>query len=501
MSMKPLPILSILAIVVLSRTENATAMNSNLALPYNDTCSGPQTPYLSFRSPQSADLLFAPAVLSSRKVPIEIICQTGLRSVSMTWTLHRNMVDKPFRQGEAEALLANEFRIRIVPDGLPPGFYDLRVVLNTGMESGPKDPRPVRGICVFGWRIKEMGIQDSRPADFKAFWDKAKVDLAKIPLDARDEPMETFTSDQINAYNLKGAALPPDYDPTGHKAEEVESCKVSFAGPDGGRVYAWLAKPKGPGPFPAMLVLPGAGFNARPRPLEHARHGYVAMDIQIHGQDVDLADYPKLPGYYDNPQFEPVEAYYYYKVHLRVLQAINYLLSRPDVDPHRIAVAGGSQGGRLAIVAAGLDPRITAVVSGLANSPNYPHLVWVARCNGIDKPGDNPSDPKFKNRVKSDGMDLAGAPPAVTTPDGICLAYYDPMNYALDIHCPVLIYGGLIDPVSPPFSVWAVYQRLGSKNKTYVPLPGLAHDWSGENDRRAWRWLDQVWKESARVHH
>jgi len=485
MKSKTLASLALLAAAFLSLPGTAGAMNSNLAVPYDDTCSGPQTPYLSFYSPQSADLLFSPALLPSKKAPLEIFCQAGLRCVGLTWTLHRNMIDKPFRQGQAEALTANRFRVQIAPDGLPPGFYDLRVVLNTGMESAPNKPRPVEGVCVFGWRVPEMPIRDTRPADFRAFWDKARADLAKVPLDARDEtPMRTFDRDQINAYNVKSAALPPDYDPTGHKAEEVESRKVSFAGPDGGRVYAWLAKPIGPGPFPAMLVLPGAGFNARPRPLEHARHGYVAIDIQIHGQDVDLAgEYPKLPGYYDQQQYQPVEAYYYYKVHLRILQAVNYLLSRPDVDPRRLAVAGGSQGGRLGIVAAGLDPRIRAVVSGLANSPNEPHLAWVDSCNGP---------------AHSDGMDLVGAPPPDTTPKGICLAYYDPMNYAPDIHCPVYCYGGLIDPVSPPFSVYAVYHRLGSKNKAYVPLPGLAHDWSAENDRRAWRWLDQVWKESAR---
>ena len=472
------------AIALLSLTGTISAMNSNLALPYNDGCSPPQTPYLSFYSPQSADLLFSPAGLPSKKASIEIDCQAGLRCVSLSWSLHRNMIDKPFREGQAEALTANRFRVQVVPDGLPPGFYDLRVVLNTGMESLPNEPRPVQGVCVFGWRISEMGIRDSRPADFKAFWDKAKADLAKVPLDARAEtPMQTFDRDAINAYNVGHAAIPPDYDPTGHKAETVESQKISFAGPDGGRVYAWLAKPVGPGPFPAMLVLPGAGFAARPRPLEHARHGYVAIDMQIHGQDVDLVgEYPKLPGYYDQQQYQPISAYYYYKVHQRVLQAVNYLLSRPDVDKRRLAVAGGSQGGRLAIVAAGLDPRITAVVSGIANSPNQPHLAWVARCNGADK------------AVPSDGMDLLGAPPADTTPAGVCWAYYDPMNYAPDIHCPVYCYGGLIDPVSPPFSVYAVFHRLGSKNKTYVPLPGLAHDWSGENDRRAWRWLDQVWK-------
>ena len=60
----------------------------------------------------------------------------------------------------------------------------------------------------------------------------------------------------------------------------------------------------------------------------------------------------------------------------------------------------------------------------------------------------------------------------------------------------MLMNGGLIDPVSPPFSVWAVYNRLATKDKTIVPLPGLAHDWSAEFDRFAWRWLDRKWEKT-----
>ena len=71
-------------------------------------------------------------------------------------------------------------------------------------------------------------------------------------------------------------------------------------------------------------------------------------------------------------------------------------------------------------------------------------------------------------------------------------AYYDPMNYAQDIRCPVYINAGLIDPVSPPYSVWAVYNRLGKIDKTIVAVDGHGHDWSAEFDRRAWRWLDGV---------
>jgi cephalosporin-C deacetylase-like acetyl esterase/lysophospholipase L1-like esterase len=460
-------------------------MNLNLALPWGDGNSPPQTPYLAFSSPQSDTLLFTDGA------SIRIDCQAGLRSVALRWTLHRNAIQKPFRQGVAEALPGDRFRITVDTAGLYPGFYDLRVELDTGVTNAEKTPlakRPVRGVCTFGWKAAAMAAANTRPADFANFWADAKAKLARVPLDPHESPLTPFGPKEIDDYNLTGACLPPDYDPAGHKVETVESGKVDFAGPDGGRVYGWLAKPQGKGPFPAMLVLPGAGFNARPRPLEHARHGYVALDIQVHGQDVDLKEYPKLPGYYEDWQYDPVSAYYYYNVHLRCLQAVNYLASRPDVDPNRIVVVGGSQGGRLSFVVAGLDPRIKAAVPCIANAGNQPHLRWVARCNGYKNPGDKRPDPSIP---LNDGMGVAGAPPLYGEAQDACFAYYDPLNYAQDIHCPVLINAGLIDPVSPPYSIWPIYARLQGW-KEIVAVPGHGHDWSADFDRRAWRWLEGV---------
>lgn len=466
------------------------SMNHNLAWPWGDNCSPPQTPFLAFYTSQSEDMMF------DKGKEIDITCQAGLRSVGMKWSLHRNMVEKPFLTGDAQALMANKFKIKIPTKDLMPGFYDLHVVLDTGIKNKEKDKlkkRPVTGVCTFGWKADQMAIRDTRPKDFKEFWAKAKKEIDAVPLDAKMETeMKTYKGKEIDEDNVQHACLPPDYDPKGHKYEEVESCKVSFAGPDNGRVYGWLAKPKGDGPFPVMLVLPGAGFAARPRPLEHARHGYLALDIQIHGQDVDLkGKYPQIDGYNENWIFEPVNKYYFYNVHKRVMQAVNYLVSRPDVDPKQIVAVGGSQGGRLGIVIGGLDPRITAVVSTIANSPNYPHLSWVTNCNGFKKPWHRPWKIDYKPAPAVDGMDLKEAPPAVEDADGKCFAYYDPMNYARDIKCPVLMLGGLIDPVSPPYSVWAVYNKLKVKDKEISPQPGHGHDWSAEFDRYAWKWLSQ----------
>ena len=438
-------------------------MNHNLATPWADECSPPAKPELAFYSTAAEDLLFAGGG------PIVLTCQAGRRSVALRWTLARNLFATPFRKGVAEALPANRFRVPLDPAGLHPGFYDLRVSLDTGRG------RTVDGVCTFGYRVADIAVADTRPADFAAVWAEARTRVSAIPLTAHEAPLTLFTREQINAFNVACACLPPDYDPEGHACEAVESGKVSFAGPDGGRVFGWLAKPRGCGPFPAMLVLPGAGFAARPRPLEHARHGFLALDIQVHGQDVDLAAYPALAAPPPVAGAHPAEAHYYYRIHQRLVQAVNYLCSRPDVDTRRLVVVGGSQGGRLSVVLAGMDRRITAAIPAITHFANRPYVQWA----------------ESSARRHSDGMATA-CPPAAASADSAVEAYYDAMNFAPDITCPVLMNAGLVDPVSPPEGVWAVYNRLGSRDKAMVALPGCGHDWSAEFDRRAWRWLAQL---------
>lgn len=440
-------------------------MESNLAVPYATKPSPPADSRLVFYSPNNDDFLF------KKQESIIIDCQSGLRCVGLSWKLSRNRFKQPFLTGLAEPLPANRFRIRIPGKKLKPGFFDIQVTLDPG------DGNPVPGICTFGYRVDEMPITPDLPPDFKAFWAKGKEQLAQIPLDAQVAPFQTFHGKEIDAYNLTAADLPGDYDPQGHRTEAVESAKVSFAGLGGIRVQGWLAKPVGEGPFPAMLVLPGAGFNARPRPLEHARHGFVALDIQIHGQAVDLPTYPQLPGYSDQFVYSPPQDFYYYHVYLNCIQAINYLASRADVDKTKIVVVGGSQGGRLSICLAGLDSRVAATVAGITHNANLPYQEWLETCN---------------HGVLKDGMERDAPPLLSDTPKLRCLSYYDTMNFAPDIRCPVLMNAGLVDSVSPPYGVFAVYAKLGTPHKQMIPLPGLGHDWSAEFDRRAWRWLDKI---------
>ncbi len=419
---------------------------------------------LSFYSPRNENLIF------EKEKTIEIYCQVLNRSVKLTWSLSRNMVDIPFLCGSGEPLPANRFKVSIPSESLRPGFYDLSVTADCGGGT-------VGGLCAFGWKPEEMDICDTRPGDFSTFWKKGLEKLAEVPLEARESFYADYSGAQIDDYNYARACLPPDYDPCGHQTEKVEASKISFAGLGGIRIYGWLAKPKGKGPFKVMLVLPGAGFAARPIPLEHARHGYLALDIQVHGQKVDQQEYKSLPGYGADAIYDPADRYYYHNVYLNCVQAVHYLLSREDADASRLAVVGGSQGGRLTTVVAALDKRVRAAVPAITHFANLPYLDFARAANDAGSDGV--------------GMDAARGKSVRSR----CLAYYDVMNFAPDVVCPVLMNVGLIDRVSPPSGVFAVYNRLRSEKKAIIPLPGLAHDWSAEFDRRAWRWLEKIWSE------
>lgn len=449
------------------------AMNMNVPYPWQDAGS---VPHLSFYAPNGPDNLIFQGDLDSIDFRIFI----DLRPVSFSWTLHHNGIVEPILEGGGESSIDATLHVSIPTKNLVPGFYDLVVSVNTGTPANKEHGaahRPVEGKCTFGWRVENILAPETRTAEFESFWKgvKAKIDFQH--LDSKDESRkELFDKDAIGLYNLESAMLPADYDPSGHVVETVESWKVGFAGPDGGRVHGWLAKPLGNGPFPAMLVLPGAGNAPRPRPLEQARHGYVALDIQAHGLDVDLPteSYPILE---ESRDVSHPGTDWHVAMFGRVLLAIEYLAKRSDVDPSRIVLVGGSQGGELGIVGAALDHRVSAVVSCISYAADYPHRRFVQACNNAKLNGSDPT-----------------AVPMPPVDEAHYDSLFDTMNFAPYVRCPILFNAGLVDPVSTPQTIWSSYCRIGisaggSADKEIVWLPGLAHDWSSGFDRYAWKWL------------
>ena len=247
--------------------------------------------------------------------------------------------------------------------------------------------------------------------------------------------------------------------------------KVNFPSANGGRVYGWYTKPAGPGPFPALLVYSGIGNCPRPAPVEHARHGYAALDIQMHGNDVDLPVYQGMP----EPNYSSPASFGDYAVYRNALQAARAIVALPGVDASRVSSCGGSQGGRLAIIVAALMPHIRATIPAIANFGYVPWLRWVERCNSQGETG-------------AAGLRQSAL---VHGQREMVESYYDCAHFAPHVKCPVLMNAAMIDSCSPITTVFAIYRQLTSP-KSIVTLPNLAHDWSPYFDRYAWSWLADV---------
>lgn len=433
------------------------AMNVNLARSYDSEPSPPRVEGVSFYAPGTDDFMFTP----DRGAPV-IVCLPHKRAIRFDWSLHHNLVRAPLLTGSADPRLDNSGAIPLPVDTLPPGFYDLRVKIVVSRD------KSVDAITTFGWRADEMPIHRVEPPDFDAFWQNAVASLDAIPPKPQLKLEHVLHGRMIDAYNLAFAALPESYDPAGARHDAVEVYRVTFTGAAGKPVHGWYAKPVGDGSFPVLLVLPGAGNNPRPAPVEHARHGYAALDIQVHGNPVDAPAYEPVG---DDTSRDPLQRVHY-PIYLNALQGARVARALPGADAGRFAVLGGSQGGRLTTVVAALDPHVRAAIPCITHYAYRPWSRWVAKLN-FD--------------LKNGAEHFSGEQPSsrINPSD----AYLDVTNFATRIKTPVLMNMGLTDPISPAPCIYSVYLSLAGP-KEIIALPNTAHDWSPAFDRHAWKWLE-----------
>ena len=138
------------------------------------------------------------------------------------------------------------------------------------------------------------------------------------------------------------------------------------------RVTGLLIKSLGStGRQPVVIQLHGTGGNKeqlRPRLTTLANRGFVAVAIdgRYHGERAGNA--PGLSTPYSTAIFESYrtgrEHPFFYDTVLDVMRLIDYLETRPDVDPSRIGLGGFSKGGIETYLAAAVEPRIAAAVAG-----------------------------------------------------------------------------------------------------------------------------------------
>jgi len=178
-------------------------------------------------------------------------------------------------------------------------------------------------------------------------------------------------------------------------------------------VSANLYLPKNyPGPRPAVLNVIGhspagkATDKVQRRAIAQARKGFVALVVDCIGQgERQVADYANVhspPG--NVHQIVGTQAFiagthvFNFMV-WDTIRAVDYLVSRPEVDPKRIACTGCSGGGMMTTYVLAFEPRITVAVPACnpctwshrveANlSTDHEQVFFGAFAAGIDPRGD-----------------------------------------------------------------------------------------------------------------
>ncbi len=292
------------------------------------------------------------------------------------------------------------------------------------------------------------------PEDFNRYWKKAMKKAAKVPMEAEVTPCPELSTDKVDVSVVK------------------LQCSRK-----GRYVYGYLSKPKAEGKHPVVLVPPGAGVKKIAPTTLYAEEGFITLDIEIHGIafDTDEENFKTRKeelGDYWYTGIGDKETYYYKDVYLACVRCIDFLQSLPEFDGKNTFVSGGSQGGALSIVTAGLDKRVNFLVA------YYPALSDVA---GFVK-GRAGGWPRMFVPGQKPGTDVA---PDVAMET---MKYYDVANFARNITVPGFYSHGYTDNTCCPTSVCGAINSITAP-KTVVVTPTSGHWRFPETNRESIQWM------------
>jgi dienelactone hydrolase len=160
------------------------------------------------------------------------------------------------------------------------------------------------------------------------------------------------------------------------------------------------------------------------------------------------------------------------------IRAVDYLLTRDDVDGSQLAITGTSGGGFQATWISALDPRIAAVLPSC-----FPTALPMRMANRIfeDPDSDPEQDPPG---LVSEGIDHAGL---------LLLAYPRPLH----VSAAVLDFFPIEGTRSTMREVTALYRRLGHGDRIALSEGYHKHQYSDENQAKAFAFLDRVFGRPA----
>lgn len=287
------------------------------------------------------------------------------------------------------------------------------------------------------------------PDDFDAFWSASLAKARQVPLSPTMTLLPEECTDTKNVYH------------------------ISFQNErKGSRIYGVLSVPKKAGKYPAILRLPGAGI--RPYSAMDFGENVISLAIGIHGipaklpQEVYSSLYRGAMTTYYLMNRDDRDSYYYKRVYIGCVRAIDFIYSLPEFDGQTLGVTGGSQGGALSIATTALDARVKFLAvfyPALCDYAGYLH----GRAGGW---------PHFFRKAKP------------TKEEEETLAYYDIVNFARRIKVSGWYSWGFNDDTCPPTSMYAAFNVIPAMKELHL-YQEIGHWTYPEQQTACKEWLQE----------
>lgn len=179
---------------------------------------------------------------------------------------------------------------------------------------------------------------DRKPADFDQYWQHTLDDLARYPARSESEVLPLRSTDFASLYGVRLTSLGPY------------------------RLYGYLSIPTSKGPFPAIYYAPKYQSVLEIIPQGTAnlqRSAYITFALAGRGQRHSDTPYAApFPGLLTE-DIDAAESYIFRGLAADSVRGLEYLLTRPELDPSRVVVVGND----LALITAALRRVATHVVT------------------------------------------------------------------------------------------------------------------------------------------
>ena len=303
------------------------------------------------------------------------------------------------------------------------------------------------------------------------------MSLFDLPLDElrayrprREEPADFDEFWASTIADSRAARQPTTFVASHPELRALEVFDVTFSGFAGQPIRAWLILPRrrtGQLPVVVEYVGYGGGRGLPSNWLTWPSAGYATFVMDTRGQGSgwipgDTPDVepeggsgPQVGGFLTRGILEPA-GYYYRRVFTDAVLALDAAREHPAVDGSQAVLAGGSQGGGIALA-------VTALAgTAIASCIDVPFLSHFRRATEVtdDAPYDEIRAFLAIHRFRVDDVFRT-------------LSYVDGLNFAARATTPALFSVGMMDTVCPPSTVFAAYNHYaGEKDIRVWPFNG-----------------------------